>query len=1119
MTEPKSKPVFYTESPKRWKTLVGIFRVFGIIFALLLVILAFTFSRQSGFVLPKLGGQNEIYKRVLNPERIATFQTSQNKIYKTFRGKLSSKMESNYYKRYHSTPVKAKQIPAQIRAGFYVNWDAQSYNSLKENIDKLNMVMPEWLFVARNMDTVVTNIDSHALKLLRDHKTPILPMLSNYYNNDWDSKAVHDIISSPERRRYFIASILKVLKKNNFSGINVDLESLTEEGDENLISFQKELYVMLHKEGFKVTQDIPPFNTDYNLSELSRYNDYVVLMAYDMHFASSSPGPISPIDWVEAAINNLKKNIPAEKIIVGIPTYGYDWPDGDEGDDLTYQEAVVTAKESEGKIKFDKDNFNLDYDYYDENDHHHQVWFADAATCFNTMRLASDYNTAGVAVWRLGGEDKRIWKFYARNLSEDSLAVDSLKVSTIATIAPSYDVDFEGEGDIIQLISTPDSGFIDVKYDPKEKVITGQDYKQLPSNYVMKKFGKEDKKIVLSFDDGPDSKYTPEILDILKKDKIPAVFFVIGLNAEHNLNILKRIYDEGHEIGNHSFSHPNLAEINSERAALELNVTRKIIESVTGHTTLLFRPPYNADAEPQSFDDVFPIVLASKQNYITVAETIDPTDWMKDVTVDSIMARIKNQQSYGNILLLHDAGGNRDATVKALPLIIKYFKDQGYSFVSVANLLGKKRIDVMPALTNKNDIYYSKINWLIAEIIFWIEKFLYVLLFVAIVLAVGRTIIIAILSLVQKRKNKIANHELSAGPLVSVIVPAYNEEVNCVRTVENLLKNTYKNFEVIFVDDGSKDETFSRVKERFENDSRVKIFTKPNSGKAGALNYGITMSSAEFVVCIDADTQLKQDAVSELMKYFDDENVAAVAGNVKVGNHLNLLTNWQSVEYITSQNFDRRAFDLLNGITVVPGAIGAFRKSALVKVGKFSTDTLAEDCEITIRLLMEGYTVRYSPTAIAYTEAPETLKMFIKQRFRWTYGIMQSVWKHKETVFNRDYKGLGLAAMPNAMIFQFALPVISPIVDFVMLLSFLTGQWFQTLIFYIVFTIVDLLASVLAFSYEKENLKRLWYLIPQRIIYRQIMFWVLMKSIMAALRGTLIGWGVLKRTGSVKLAG
>ena len=1112
----KTKPIFFSESPKRWKTFKGLLKLFGLISAVTLIVVLFTFSRQTGTPFPKLASQNEIYKRILNPEHIATFSTTQNKIYKTIRHKLSNKLDVSYAGKFHSKPVKAKKIPQQIRAGFYVNWDPQSFTSLHENIDKLNMVMPEWLFIVSDSDTAVTNFDSHALKLMRDHKIPIVPMLTNFYNGSWDGKAVHRIISSEDKRKKFIASILKILKANNFAGINIDFESLAEEGDENLARFQKELYTALHKEGFLVTQDIPPFNTDYNLEELSKHNDYVVLMAYDMHYATSSPGPISPINWVESAINNLLKKIDSGKIIVGIPTYGYDWPDGDEGLDVTYQESVVTAKESEGKIDFDNDSFNLDFDYYDDNDHHHQVWFADAATCFNTMRLAADYNTSGVALWRLGGEDKRLWKFYSRNFSQDSLIANPVDVTQLTKIQPTYDVDFSGEGDIIQLVSTPDSGLINVTYDNKAQVISDQEYEKLPSNYLMKKFGKVDKKVVLTFDDGPDAKYTPQILDILKQYNIPATFFVIGLNAENNLDVLKRIYEDGNEIGNHSFSHPNLAEINPERAAIELTVTRKIIESVTGHTTLLFRPPYNADSEPQSYDDVMPIVIANKQKYLTVAESIDPRDWQKDVTADTIVQRVIDQVSYGNIILLHDAGGDRSETVKALPRIIKYFRDRGYTFVSVAELLGKKRSDLMPPLSNQNDIYYSKVNWIVAEIIFWTEHILSVLFFVAIILSVGRMVFVAILSMKQKRWRK-DEITFADTPLVSVLIPAYNEEINCVRTVEKILGSDYKNLEIIFVDDGSKDATFKKVSETFSDKPSVRVFTKPNGGKATALNYGITMAKGNFLVCIDADTQLKSDAISELMKLFSDENIGAVAGNVKVGNEINMLTVWQSVEYITSQNFDRRAFDLLNCITVVPGAIGAFRKDAVLKAEKFSTDTLAEDCDITIKLLMSCYKVRYSNTAIAYTEAPETLKMFLKQRFRWTFGIMQSVWKHKEAVFNAEYKNLGMVALPNAIIFQFMLPLISPLVDIVLLILLWTGQWFQTLIYYVAFTIVDLLASFLAFSYEKENVKRLIYLIPQRLVYRQLMFWVVFKSVISALKGTLIGWGVLKRTGRVKL--
>ena len=1110
-----NKPVFYSESPRRWKAFIGTVRVAIIVLFFAVVIVLIAIFSKSGMILPKINDRNEVYKRILNPEHITTISTSQNRSLKYATAKLTTKPDFNYQKKYHSKPTISKLLQKQVRSAFYVNWDPQSFYSLKENIDKLNMVMPEWFFISGDADTVITDIDSHALLLMRDKKIPIIPMLSNYYNEKWDGNAVHKLISSTSKRKSLINNLTKLLVKNKFAGLNIDFESLNESGDENLIQFQKELYEAFHKIGLLVTQDIPPFNTDYNLQDLSGYNDFIALMAYDLHFATSKAGPISPIDWVEEAVNNALKYIPSSKLIVSIPTYGYDWPDGDEGNDITFEEAVVTAKESEGDIDFDNDYYNLDYDYYDDNEHRHQVWFSDAATCFNTMRLAADYNTAGVALWRLGGEDKRIWNFYQMNLSKDSLTKDKINPDQLTKIYPATDVEFQGEGDILELISVPDSGLIDITYDDKEQLITDQDYVRLPTSYFMKKFGKADKKVVLSFDDGPDEKYTPEILDILKQQKIHAEFFVIGLNAENNLDILKRIYDEGHEIGNHTFSHPNLAEINPERAAIELNTTRRIIESVTGHTTMLFRPPYNADAEPQTYDDVMPIVIASKQNYLTVAESIDPRDWEAGISVDSIISRIKAQENYGDIILLHDAGGNRDATIKALPEIIKYYRNKGYTFVTVSELLGKKRDEVMPLLTNQNDIYFSKFNWIIAEIIYLIEHILSSIFIAAIILAGGRTSIMAVLSFIQKKKSQKEIMNLQINSLVSIIVPAYNEEVNSVRTIENLLKSDYENIEIIFVDDGSKDKTYSNVDSAFNGNKKVKVYTKPNGGKASALNYGISVSNGEYLVCIDADTQLKTDALKELLKSFNDEKVGAVAGNVKVGNTINWITTWQSIEYITSQNFDRRAFGLLNCITVVPGAIGAFRKSAVIEVGKFSTDTLAEDCDLTIRLLRAGYKVKFSNKAIAYTEAPETLRMFLKQRFRWTYGIMQSVWKNRDEVFSSLHKGLGYIAIPNAIIFQFILPLMTPLVDLLLVVALLGGHWWQTFLFYIVFTAVDLIAAVFAYSYEHENISKLWYLIPQRIIYRQLMFWVLCKSYIAAVKGRLIGWGVLKRTGNV----
>ena len=348
-----------------------------------------------------------------------------------------------------------------------------------------------------------------------------------------------------------------------------------------------------------------------------------------------------------------------------------------------------------------------------------------------------------------------------------------------------------------------------------------------------------------------------------------------------------------------------------------------------------------------------------------------------------------------------------------------------------------------------------------------------------------------------------------------------------MRTVQSLLKQSYEKFQIIFVDDGSKDNTFEVVKNAFLQNPLVEVLKKPNGGKASALNFGIKASQYEYLVCIDADTQLKTDALSELMKKFftteKNQNVGAVAGNVKVGNEINMISKWQSIEYITSQNFDRRAFDLLNCITVVPGAIGAFRKSAIEESGGFTTDTLAEDCDLTMRILKKGYQIKNSATAIAYTEVPETLKQFLKQRFRWSFGVMQSFWKHRGAMFVSRYHNFGWVALPNILIYQILLPALAPIADLVLLLGvtasglgIIQGDPYHILLYYIIFSLVDMAGAAVAFTFEKEKLGKLLWMIPQRFVYRQLMYYILLKSVAKALKGELQSWGSLHRTGNVK---
>jgi peptidoglycan-N-acetylglucosamine deacetylase len=244
--------------------------------------------------------------------------------------------------------------------------------------------------------------------------------------------------------------------------------------------------------------------------------------------------------------------------------------------------------------------------------------------------------------------------------------------------------------------------------------------------------------------------------------------------------------------------------------------------------------------------------------------------------------------------------------------------------------------------------------------------------------------------------------------------------------------------------------------------------------------------------------------------------VGAVAGNVKVGNEVNLLTRWQSIEYITSQNFDRNAFASINAITVVPGAIGVFRKKAIEDAGGFTSDTFAEDCDLTIRMLRADYLIKNENEAIALTEAPETLRQFLKQRFRWSFGVMQSFWKNRDALFNKNYGPLGWIALPNILVFQMLIPLIAPMADLFMLIGILTGNGWMILEYYGLFMLIDLAVAVLAFIFEKENGLKLVWLIPQRIVYRWLMLYVLYKAIRRAIRGQLQSWGVLKRTGNVQ---
>jgi cellulose synthase/poly-beta-1,6-N-acetylglucosamine synthase-like glycosyltransferase/spore germination protein YaaH/peptidoglycan/xylan/chitin deacetylase (PgdA/CDA1 family) len=1130
------RQVFQTDSRRRWSRFKWSIRFIATIIALLLIVFVTMFAMEGS---PNMPFRHD-YRSAMTASKPFMKDNKAATTYRATRDRfLERRMHNSYMEDYrhdrrfvgHGDKLTQKFINEWsdprigVRAAWYVNWDARSLRSLKHGMKQLNMVLPEWFFINPKTCKLEARVDKKALREMRKAGVPIIPMLTNNYGGDFSPKAIGRIMRDKNMRREFINSLLQTYHRYHFAGINIDLEELDINDNALLTNFVADLYRLFHDNNMYVTQDIAPFNDDYDVQQLARYNDYLFLMAYDEHNSTSQPGDIASQHWVERATDWAAKNIPNDKLVLGLAAYGYDWPQGDEGQTVSYDQTIASALDAGAKIQFDDDSYNLSFSYVDDDNQLHHVFFDDAATLFNLMRFGVTYHLAGFGLWRLGTEDHRLWNFYGKDLAWEQ--VKRWNMNKVMHLSGYDDVNFVGSGEVLDVESEPKEGKVRLAMDADDQLIAEENYLRLPSTYTISKLGHcGSKELLLTFDDGPDARWTPHVLRTLKKYHVPGAFFMVGLQMEKNLPIVKKVYDAGYTIGNHTFTHHNMIENSEGRTYAELKLTRMLIESITGHSTILFRAPYNADADPTQHEEIEPMILASHRNYLFVGEEVDPNDWQPGVTADEIYHRVIDGVHHGDghIILLHDAGGvTRKPTLAALPRIIETLQKEGYHFISLEQYLGMPRTQLMPALPKGETYYAMQANLTLAEIIYHASDFLTALFIVFLVLGFLRLGFMYYLMVKEKRLERRRNYPALTkdnAPHVSIIVPAYNEEVNCVRTVETLLREDYPSFDIIFVDDGSKDHTLERIHQAFDGNSRVRILGKPNGGKASALNYGIAHTDADFVVCIDADTQLRPDAVSKLMQHFlldKEHRIGAVAGNVKVGNQRNMLTRWQAIEYTTSQNFDRMAYSYINAITVVPGAIGAFRKEAIVKAGGLTTDTLAEDCDLTMRINEAGYVIENENYAVAMTEAPENVRQFVKQRVRWCFGVMQTFWKHRSSLFNPKKKGFGLWAMPNMLIFQYIIPTFSPLADVMMFIGLFSGNALQIFLYYLLFLAVDASVSIMAYIFEHESLWVLLWIIPQRFFYRWIMYYVLFKSYLKAIKGELQSWGVLKRTGHVKI--
>lgn len=1030
---------------------------------------------------------------------------------------------------------------AYRKMAYFVNWDEKSFLSLQKNIGNIDILIPEWLHLGDYGAIVPDNmvVQQHTVDYIKKKKPalPIYALINNFdaESQTWNTQRLEEMLNDQSLRQANINNLYQYVRENNFSGISIDYENISPLAQAQFAVFMEELYAKFHPADYFVTVNIPLADTDLNPEVLSRFCDQMILMAYDENTPDASlAGPIASNNWYVSALKQRLLSVPAEKYIVALGSYGYDWSADGAAETVDFQEIISRARDTQSNIEFDNISLNPNFTYQN-NGISHRLWFLDGVSFFNqTSELLSLGHPGGIALWRLGTEDPSVWSLFGSGRGPDEQLANSLK-----NFNSGYGVEYQGKGEIMRVIGSQKTGHREISFDRQRKIIVDEKVAAYPSSFRIERIGGGDaKKVSLSFDDGPDKTYTPQILNILNKFGVKASFFIIGLNATVDPATLRKIYADGHEIGIHTFTHPELSYVSSRQFELEINSTERLIESLTGKQTRLFRPPYIDNIEPLYLSDTKNIKESSDLGYYTVGMGIDPEDWGKTdaqkIAQYTISEVAKNS---GNIILLHDGGGNRSETIKALPQIITSLRSQGYQFVPLSELMQLPNSEIMPDVP-LSEKPISKINLISFSLFSLLMRAIKFLFFLGVILASARIIFIALLAEFQIRKTKKINRVVRGSKLipdlsVSVVIPAYNEEKVIAKTIRSLFASSFKgDFEIIVVNDGSTDNTDAIMRNKFSSHSRVKFYNINNGGKASALNFGISKTKADIIITLDADTLFRRNTITKLVRRFYDPAVGAVAGNVQVGNQRNLITRWQALEYITSQNFDRRAFETVNAISVVPGSVGAWRKKAILEAGGFSNDTLAEDADLTFSIIRNGHKAAFEDKAIGYTESPDTIRTFLKQRFRWMYGMLQVAWKNLDLLFRGQFSGLSLVAIPNIIIFQVFFSLISPVMDLVLVASVAWAFWQksfhpddfsaifsirQVLIFYLYFTLIDILIAIAAFLSEREKKWRLLPLLPlQRFFYRQLLYIVAVRSLVNAVSGNFVSWGKLERKNTVK---
>jgi len=1018
-------------------------------------------------------------------------------------------------------------LPTETVFAFLPYLPETTYASLETGINAIDVLMPEWFRVTNAREGVVMlNREAEHqvfLKQVIDRSFPrvrVVPVVRVIHGSlpangaDWQTlvRLAEDLANLAVARGYYGLAIMPA-----------GIESSEMQAFANLAAL---LDVALNAHGLRshllASVDSPLLNKHVLIEAM----DLVIVKTFRDPWVGNPPEPLAANDWFNARARWAIETVGREKLVVMLGSFAVDWSrQAAAPERIPVADAFRRLAANGGKFDYPAEAGNLRMRYETPSGVAHEIWSLDAASLYNQLAVLSELELRQVGLWSLGFEDPSVWPILSVQLLNPENAA-----RFIAEVDFSDFVGYEGSGPFQRLTRSAVIGKRLVSIDPESGLVSNQGFAPLPEPWGILRYGQPaPDTVAITFDDGPDPTHTAAILDVLSERDVTATFFVVGAHVLQSPEIVRRMLTEGHLVGSHTFLHPEIGDKPLLRTLFEVNALQRLLEVVTGRGTLLFRTPYGRSEGPMTGEDAAPMEVLENAGYVIVGSDVVPPDWLAldaQEIVDFVMKTL--ERSGGNVIVLHDGGGDRQATVDALGPLIDRLRADGYEIADLAAMLGISRDQAMPVAGGS----FALLDQVSFGLLRAMSGLLIGLFWVLIAVGVVRSLVIVMLALGRRR------HDPKAGifaPPVTVVIPAFNEELTIIRCIDSVFASDYPSIRVIVVDDGSTDHTFERVRAHAARVPGILVFHEPNKGKPVALDaaYGSYGGiDTEIVVAIDADSMLARNAITLLSQHFADPAVGAVAGRVRVGNRRGLLTKLQALEYLTAQSIDRRAFERLNSILVVPGAIGAWRTRAVREAGLYSADTVTEDADLTVSVIRAGYRVVYEDRAYAVTEAPETVRQFLGQRLRWSFGMLQTAFKHIAGAA-RQRLFVGWVALPDLLVVGFGFSILAPLVDLILIGTLLdlavdsvVGRPERVvdvrphLLFgYALLPLMDVVLILVAMRLDRSESLGLLLLFPvQRFFYRQLMYFSALRAMFRAATGNMTRWGHLKRTGHARLS-